>query len=375
MPAKKSSVSKRPKVCFIAPSTCLVPADKPLVDGAVRLISEALGTTDIFISPLLFTADGAIRHVTAAAAERSDEFKTVIRDYDLIASVAGGTGAEDIVLLSDRQDWRVIRKRRPLFLGFSDFTFLLSEVYARTGVPGVLFPSLSLGRGHARRFLALLSGRPVSFRGSFWLTPPPAEPLTGIPVGGNLTTFVNFLNREKPPRLAWRNHVLFIEDVGIDIEDLHRLLAALRRHRVFARVRGVVVGTLCQDAKTPEGREFQTKALKFLTAFLNELLRWRRKAARPLPILVAEDFGHRVGPRQPAVPIGGAVTIAPDGKLRFQLTGSSFDVVRIRQGRPKTENGPPPPAGPEEPPRPGGDPDVQPPAEEVRRSPGDDRKA
>ncbi|MBN2205871.1 MAG: LD-carboxypeptidase [Candidatus Aminicenantes bacterium] len=368
-------MSKVAKVCFIAPSTRLVPADKPLLDGAVRLIGEALGTTDIFISPFLFTADGSIRHVTATAAERSEEFKTVIRDYDLIASVAGGTGAEDIVPLIDRQDWRVIRKRRPLFLDFSDFTFMLSEVYARTGIPGVLFPSLSLGRGHARRILALLSGCPVSFRGSFWLTPPPAEPLTGIPVGGNLTTFVNFLNREKPPRLSWRNHILFIEDVGIDIEDLHRLLAALRRHRVFALVRGVVVGTLCQDATTPEGREFQAKALKFLTAFLNELLRWRRKAARALPILVAEAFSHRVGPRQPAVPIGGAVTITPDGMLCFQLPGSSFDVVRIKQGRPKTGDGPPAPPGPEDPPRPGEDPDAQPAAEEIRRIPGNVRKA
>lgn len=326
------------KICFIAPSTSLIPADESVLERSVRLLSDSIGTTSVYLSPYLFTSDKSIGHVTATAAERSEEFKSVIREYDLIVSVAGGTGAEDIVLKIDRQDLRVIRKRRPLFLGFSDFTFLLSEVFARTGVPGVLFPSLSLGRGHTRRILALLSGRRVSFRGSFWLTPP--EPLAGVPVGGNLTTFVNFLNREKPPRLAWRNHILFLEDLGIDIEDLHRLLAALRRHRVFSRVRGMVIGSLCKDVTTPEGRELQDKALKFLTAFLNEPLKVRRNAGYPLPILVAEDFGHRLSPRQPAIPIGGSVTIAPDGVLQFRLPGWSLGPARRRKRHPEREGVP-----------------------------------
>lgn len=313
-------------VCFIAPSTSLAPSDQPELERSVRLLTAAFETARVSISPHLFSSDSAIDHVTATAAERAEVFKAVIREYDLIASVAGGTGAEDLVLMIDRRDLRVIRKRRPLFLGFSDFTFLLCEIYARTGVPGVLFPALSLGRGHTRRILALLSGRPVSFRASSWLTPPPEGPLTGIPIGGNLTTFVNFLNREKPPWLNWRNHILFFEDLGIDIEDLHRLLAALRRHRVFSRVRAVVVGSLCQDLAAPEGREFQNAALKFLTAFLNEPMKARRNAGNPLPILVAEDFGHRLGPRQPAIPIGGTASIAPDGLLRFQLPGGNLGI-------------------------------------------------
>ena len=325
------------KICFIAPSTSLSPADESVLNRSVHLLSEAIGTTSVYLSPYLFTSDKSIKHVTATAVERSEEFKLVIREYDLIVSVAGGTGAEDIVLNIDRQDWRVIRKRRPLFLGFSDFTFLLSEVFARTGVPSVLFPSLSLGRGHTRRILSLMSGRRVSFRGSFWLTPSSPVPLAGIPVGGNLTTFVNFLNREKPPRLPWRNQILFFEDLGIDIEDLHRLLAALRRHRVFSRARGVVIGSLCKDVTVPEGRAFQDKALKFVTAFLKESLKVRRNAGNPLPILVVEDFGHRLNPRQLAVPIGGSVTIAPDGVLQFRLPGWSLGRPRRGKRHPEGE--------------------------------------
>ncbi|MBN1938669.1 MAG: LD-carboxypeptidase [Candidatus Aminicenantes bacterium] len=316
------------KVCFIAPSTSLSLSDQSVLERSARIIRESFGITDVFFSPYLFSSDRSIDHVTATAAERAEEFKSVIREYDLIVSVAGGTGAEDIILKIDRQDWRAIQKRRPLFLGFSDFTFLLSEIYARTGVPGILFPSLSLGRGHARRILALLAGRRVSFRGSFWLTPPPSGTLTGTPVGGNLTTFVNFMNREKPPRLNWPNHILFLEDLGIDIEDLHRLLAALRRHRVFSRVRGVVLGSLHQDIGTIEGKLFQVKALQFLMAFLNEIIKSRRAAGRPLPILIAEHFGHLLCPRQPAVPIGGTVTITPQAVLGFQLPGRRLGTIR-----------------------------------------------
>ena len=316
------------KVCFIAPSTSLAPSDQPVLERSVRILTESFETSGIYLSPYLYSSDSRIDHVTAAASERAEEFKRVVREFDLIVSVAGGTGAEDIVPRIDRHDLKVIRKRRPLFLGYSDFTFLLCEIFARAGVPGVLFPSLSLGRGHTGRILSLLSGRRVSFRGSFWLTPPPDGPLAGIPIGGNLTTFVNFLNREKPPRLPWLEHILFLEDLSIDVEDLHRLLAALRRHRVFSRVRALVVGSLCLDVNTPEGRTFQDSTLKFLTAFLNEILKTRRNAGRPLPILVAEDFGHLVGPREPAVPIGGTAALFPDGRLEFKLPGKALGPFR-----------------------------------------------
>lgn len=329
--------SKGLSICFIAPSTSLAPSDEPELDRSVRLLTEAFETSRVELSPHLFSSDQAIDHVTATAAERAEVFKAAVRNFDLIVSVAGGTGAEDLVLMIDRHDLKAIRKRRPLLVGFSDFTFLLCEIFARTRVPGVLFPALSLGRGHTRRILALLSGRPVSFRGSGWLTPPPPGPVTGIPIGGNLTTFVNFLNREKPPRLYWRDHILFIEDLGIDIEDLHRLLAALRRHRVFARVRAMVVGSLCADITTPEGREFQAGALKFLTAFLTEPLKARRNNGNPLPILVAEDFGHRCGPRQPAIPIGGTAVVSPDGLLRLQLPGTNLNAfLRKKRAADKT---------------------------------------
>jgi muramoyltetrapeptide carboxypeptidase LdcA involved in peptidoglycan recycling len=307
------------KISFIAPSTRLSDKGKPYLNKLVRLMSRALGVTDIHLSPYLFTKHQQIQHITASAEERSREFKAVIREYDLIASVAGGTGAEDLVLKIDHADFQVIKERRPIFIGFSDFTFLLNEIYFRCRVPGVIFPSLRMTKGNSQKILALLAGGEAAYRASFWLSPPPARKISGIPIGGNLTTFVNFLNRQEPPRMNWRRHILFIEDLGIDLEDLHRLLAALRRHRVFRDIKALVVGSLSAGRSSRQSQEFQTKALVFITAYLCEVMKMRQKKGRPLPILVALSFGHKIKRNLPAIPLGGYVSITKSKKMIFRL--------------------------------------------------------
>ena len=251
------------KISFIAPSTRLPAKARPYLEILVRLLSRSLGVTDVHLSPYLFTSDELIKHVTASAEERTREFKAVIRKSDLIASVAGGTGAED---------------------------------------------------------LALLAGGEATYRGSFWLANPPARKISGIPIGGNLTTFVNFLNRREPPRLNWRRHILFIEDLGIDLEDLHRLLAALRRHRVFREIKGLVIGSLSAEPNPRRARDFQAKALVFITAYLSEVMDRRKKWGRPLPILVAPDFGHKRFRNLPAIPLGGHVHITESKLMTFRLS-------------------------------------------------------
>jgi len=304
---------------FMAPSTQLGEDDRPHLQNAIKLISGALDTGKVDLSPYLFTSDKSIDHVTASTGERAREFKAAVREGDVIVSVAGGTGAEDLVPTLDRADYRVIRKRKPLFIGFSDFTFLLNEVYSRCAVPGILFPSLRLNEENVGNLLSLIRGEEILYRGSAWLSDPPATKISGIPIGGNLTTFVNFLNREKPPRLSWRDLVLFIEDIGIDLEDLHRLVAALRRHRVFRNIKGLVIGSLAEDLSAPQGGAFQDKALSFILAYLSGVLKKRRDRQAALPILFLRNFGHNITDGLPAVPIGGLVTLTPSLEISFRI--------------------------------------------------------
>jgi muramoyltetrapeptide carboxypeptidase LdcA involved in peptidoglycan recycling len=309
------------KIGFIAPSTCLSPKEKPILDRTARRLKKALGVRTIYFSPHLYSSDAEIDHVTAPLEARAAVFKESIRELDLIISIAGGTGAEDLVRMIDASDLRAVRARRPLFIGFSDFTFMLNEIYHRCRVPVVYFPSLKVGKGDFRNLLALINGEEIQYQGTSWLTPPPPRKLSGIPIGGNLTTFVNFLNRENPPRFDWKRHILFFEDIQVDLEDLHRLLAALRRHHVFARIKGVVIGSVTPPGKPPFPKAVQKAAVRFIRTYLADVIRDRRKQGYPLPILTVTNFGHNIKRNLMVVPIGGRVTISRSKRITFRLNG------------------------------------------------------
>jgi len=307
------------RIGFIAPSTCLSLKERPVLNRAARRLSQALGVGEPFFSPHLFSSDAEIDHVTAPVEARAEVFKQAIRELDLIISVAGGTGAEDLLNKIDRKDLRVIRDRRPLFVGFSDFTFLLNEIYYACRVPAIYFPSLKVGKGDFRNLLALITGEEIQYQGAAWLTPPPPRRLSGVPIGGNLSTFVNFLNRVTPPRFSWKRHILFFEDVQVDVEDLHRLLAALRRHNVFAGIKGLVIGSVSPPGKSLFPKKQQREAVHFIHTYLADVIRDRRRQGVPLPILTVNNFGHAVRRNLMAVPIGGHVTISRSKKIVFRL--------------------------------------------------------
>jgi muramoyltetrapeptide carboxypeptidase LdcA involved in peptidoglycan recycling len=307
------------KIGFIAPSTCLSIKEKPALNRTARFLKQALGVEEPYFSPHLFSSDAEIDHVTAPVEARAEVFKKAIRELDLIISVAGGTGAEDLVREIDGKDLRIIRDRRPLFIGFSDFTFLLNEIYHACRVPVIYFPSLKVGKGDFRNLLALISGDEIQYRGATWLTPPPPRKLSGVPVGGNLSTFVNFLNRGVPPKFSWKRHILFFEDIQVDVEDLHRLLAALRRHHVFAGIKGIVVGSVSPPGKNSSSKKPQRDAIRFILSYLADVIKERRRQGHPLPILTVSNFGHDIRRNRMAVPIGGHVTISRSKRIFFRL--------------------------------------------------------
>jgi len=307
------------KAYFIAPSTCLPRTEKSTLNKTRNLLKKSLCLTKADYSPYLFSSDEEIDHVTASAEQRSEDFKKAVREYDLVISVAGGTGAEDLAFKIDQKDYRVIRSRRPFFVGFSDFTFLLSEIYYHSRVPLIYFPSLKLGKGNFKKIFRLIGGDEIQYKGSRWLTSPPPRKLSGIPIGGNLSTFVNFLNRQDPPKFNWRRHILFFEDVQIDVEDLHRYLAALRRHQVLRRIKGIVIGSLSHYGKNSNYKKRQKEALKFIKTYLGDIIRWRRRQGYPLPILAVSNFGHNIVRNLMPVPVGGRVTISKGKKITFHI--------------------------------------------------------
>jgi len=307
------------RVSLIAPSTCLPRSEKSRVTQTIRYLTGILGQVEIDVCPYLFSSDELIDHVTAPLDDRAESFKEAIRNSDLIISVAGGTGAEDILFKIDKKDYRILRERKPLLVGFSDFTFLLNEIYYNSHIPAVYFPTLRLGRGNLKKIEDLFFDRPIQYHGTAWLTDPPKRRLSGIPLGGNLSTFVNFLNRKEPPAFNWKKYILFFEDIQIDVEDLHRLLAALRRHKVFKEIKGLVIGSLASYNKNGNYRAVQKENLRFVRNYLSDIIDKRKERKNPLPILSVSNFGHNVPRDMMAVPIGGQVVIDRHKNVTFRL--------------------------------------------------------
>ncbi len=307
------------RVSLIAPSTCLPRSEKSLVKQTIRRLTTILGQVETDVSPYLFSSDGLIDHVTASLEDRAENFKEAIRKSDLIISVTGGTGAEDILFKIDKKDYRILKERKPLLIGFSDFTFLLNEIYYNSRIPAVYFPTLRLGQGNLKKIEDLFFDRPIQYHGKAWLTEPPRRKLTGIPLGGNLSTFVNFLNRKEPPAFSWKKHILFFEDIQIDVEDLHRLLAALRRHKVFKEIKALVIGSLASYSKNGNYRAVQKEHLRFVRNYLSDIIEKRKERKNPLPILSVSNFGHNVPGDMMAVPIGGQVVIDRHKNITFWL--------------------------------------------------------
>jgi muramoyltetrapeptide carboxypeptidase LdcA involved in peptidoglycan recycling len=179
--------SRFDKVCFIAPSTALPKSQKKSLNKTIRLLKSRLGLTDVYLSPFVYSCDEIIDHVTASAQERSEHFKKVIREQDLVFSVNGGTGAEDLAPRLDKKDYDAIRTRKPVFVGFSDFTFLIHEIYHRTKAPSVYFPALRMQNAASDKVLPMILGEEIEYKGSTWLTPPPLRKFSGTPIGGNLS--------------------------------------------------------------------------------------------------------------------------------------------------------------------------------------------
>ena len=77
---------------------------------------------------------------------------------------------------------------------------------------------------------------------------------------------------------------------------------------------------LVVSALIGSGTERVERALRFVRLFLREVIRERRKAGQPLPILAVNNFGHEIRRNLMAVPIGGHVTISRDKQVAFRLT-------------------------------------------------------
>lgn len=275
------------------------------------------------------------RYLAASEKERLRKFRQARKRANWLLPIYGGTGCGDVVRHLNEQDLTKIHKNKPVITGFSDTTFLVNYFYFKlklltfhySNACGLFEPN------NHRLFFDVLEGKTDSF--SFfekeynWLTEKPKQKIEGIALGGNLSTFRDLLDISNIKVKSWKPYILFIEDVEIDVEDLHSLIVNLDAKGIFKNIRALVVGrvdekTFARDVKkfnfifgqkTKKEKEISDKIFTYL---LQRVVSSREKQKDPFYMLRVNNFGHNVKKNQMIIPIGAKTVIYPDGKIEFR---------------------------------------------------------
>lgn len=281
----------QPRVALVTPSrTYVMPDDAGKLDlerleGCVEGL-EALGFR------VVRTSGGFRNHRQFGGTdeERAAELNSFLLDpdIDLVLPVRGGYGMARIL---PKLRFPEIALRKPLAMGFSDFTAFSLALFARTGLPSWQGPMAGgLAPGHTtpvsqRNFLRALSS-------DFWdlawnqAGEPMSAAVKGTLWGGNLSILVSLIGTPffpKPEQV--RGGILFLEDVGEPPYRIDRMLTQLLESGVLGRQGAVVLGDFSGADRHLRG-EGDLRFGDVVRDFSERLAKAR------IPLLAGLPFGH-----------------------------------------------------------------------------------
>lgn len=236
--------------------------------------------------------------------ERAADLMAMFADKKVhgIICLRGGYGAARIL---DRLDYSVIRRNLKVLAGYSDITALHCALLVKAGLVTFHSPMLNEGLG-AENF-------PTFSNESFLRNVTNAEPagsicagcdrktisvirrgvVEGPLIGGNLSVFVTTLGTPFQP--AFKNRILFFEDISEKPYRLDRLLTHLLNAGLLQQVAGVAVGVNedCADPLASKAKEYRQSAADVVAERLKPL---------GVPVVTGLPFGHR--PKNATIPVG-----------------------------------------------------------------------
>ena len=197
----------------------------------------------------------------------------------------------------------VIRKNPKIFIGYSDITILLSYLYS-VGRMVVFHGPVVSGEIHedmnsiTLHYLLKAIREPDTFgvTGFSTLGSLRSGRATGVLVGGNMSLLVSAIGT--PYDIDTDNKILFLEDVGEDLETIDHYLMHFKLAGKFKKIRGIVFGRMlgCIDRS---GKKHNIRNV------LYDILKDVK-----VPIIYGFPSGHRVtGGSNVTLPFGVSVTV------------------------------------------------------------------
>lgn len=209
-------------------------------------------------------------------------------------------------------DKKIISKNPKIFVGYSDITVLLSYLNSLTNMVVFHGPIVS-GEIHndmnllTLKYLLAALTRPkplkeMRFSGLKSLRPGRAS---GILVGGNLSMIMSLIGTKYD--MNTKDKILFLEDIGEDLETIDDYLVQLKFAGKFKHVKGIIFGRMvkCLDHS---GKKYTIKQV--LNGILGDI---------KIPIIYGFPSGHRIsGDVNITIPFGVHVSLDADNPgIRF----------------------------------------------------------
>ncbi|MFH1413393.1 MAG: LD-carboxypeptidase [Candidatus Omnitrophota bacterium] len=225
------------------------------------------------------------------------------REVKAILCAKGGYGSIRILPYLDK---KIIRRNPKIFVGYSDITILLSYLYRIANMAVFHGPVVS-GEIHNNmnpitfKYLLRSITQPqklgrLKFPGMKSLNRGRA---TGVLVGGNLSLIMGTIGT--PYDINTDNKVLFLEDMGEDLETIDSYLMQLKLTGKFRKIKGIVFGKMV-DCRDRSGKKYTIKDI------LRDMLR-----DIDVPIIFGFPSGHRFsGQINVTLPFGVSVTVDGD---------------------------------------------------------------
>ncbi len=218
-------------------------------------------------------------------AERLADLHDMFKDDEVEAiwCVRGGYGCAR--LLPDI-NFKLIKQHPKMIIGYSDITALLVAIYQETGLVGCHGPlAFSEFTDYTLQHVkATIFQKNETHQ--FGLAATPIEPLdvihpgtaTGRLTGGNLSLLASMMGTPYQPK--FKNHLVFIEDVGEKPYRIDRMLTQLLQGGL-GEAAGILLGTFA-DCKAPPNANSLT-----LSQTLHD-----RLGKLNIPVVYGLSFGH-----------------------------------------------------------------------------------
>jgi muramoyltetrapeptide carboxypeptidase len=258
-------------------------------------------------------------------AERARAFHELATDpsISILWAARGGYGATRLIPLLEQLP---VPKTKKLLVGYSDVTVLHEFVRQRWGWSTLHAPMPaasnfdSLDPAEWKAIVHYVRGEqadpPWQHATLSWMTAPPAKPLRGELIGGNLSLWAAMAGTSVAA--SGKGKIIFLEDIGEAFYRIDRMMVQLKQSGAFKDAAAVVLGdfTNCNDEDNQCLADPATGAKKSLRKV------WTQAEAFPhifaelgVPVAQGLPVGH--GPNYAPLPLGATYELSPAGKLRL----------------------------------------------------------